>query len=196
MGNEKLAALIAERSRTYFGKDANYPAGWEPGGEDFFSPALMEADLMRRVLTAPSFVAGFIVSCRDSLRVYPKPVVQPPPLLIAVTQNWSISTDSISVAPGACEVLPRLCRRMIRRERCWRPQRVHMPATLWPTWPAEIMPANIGWLRLLSICFQLPNRRARVLTFTDSSGVTKQLLLRMQKRLAVAPTLTIKSTLL
>jgi hypothetical protein len=55
VGNEKLAALIVERSRTYFGKDANYPAGWEPGGEDFFSPALMEADLMRRVLAAPQF---------------------------------------------------------------------------------------------------------------------------------------------
>lgn len=54
-GNEKLAALLAERSRTYFGSDANYPAAWEPGGEDFFSPALMEADLMRRVLKPPAF---------------------------------------------------------------------------------------------------------------------------------------------
>ena len=59
VANEKLATLIAERSRTYFGKDANYPAGWEPGGEDFFSPALMEADLMRRVLAAPEFHRWF-----------------------------------------------------------------------------------------------------------------------------------------
>src|SRR5262249_25751473 len=49
-GNEQLKSLLVERSRTYFGQDANYPARWEPGGEDFFSPALMEADLMRRVL--------------------------------------------------------------------------------------------------------------------------------------------------
>ncbi len=58
-GNEKLVRLIAERSRTYFAKDANYPGAWEPGGEDFFSPALMEADLMRRVLSAAEFRRWF-----------------------------------------------------------------------------------------------------------------------------------------
>jgi hypothetical protein len=57
--NEKLLALITERSRTYFGNDRNYPAAWEPGGEDFFSPALMEADLMRRVLTPAEFRVWF-----------------------------------------------------------------------------------------------------------------------------------------
>jgi hypothetical protein len=58
-GNEKLAALVAERSRAYFARDKNYPAAWEPGGEDFFSPALMEADLMRRVLGAAEFRRWF-----------------------------------------------------------------------------------------------------------------------------------------
>ena len=58
-GNQKLATLITERSRTYFGKDANYPGSWEPGGEDFFSPAFMEADLMRRVMGAAEFRRWF-----------------------------------------------------------------------------------------------------------------------------------------
>lgn len=58
-GNEKLAAVIAERSRTYYAKDTNYPGAWEPGGEDFFSPALMEADLMRRVLKPAEFRRWF-----------------------------------------------------------------------------------------------------------------------------------------
>ena len=58
-GNEPLAKLIAERSRTYFAKDRNYPAAWEPGGEDFFSPALMEADLMRRVMGPAEFRVWF-----------------------------------------------------------------------------------------------------------------------------------------
>ncbi len=57
--NNKLASLIAERSHTYFAKDANYPGAWEPGGEDFFSPALMEADLMRRVMSATEFRRWF-----------------------------------------------------------------------------------------------------------------------------------------
>ncbi|HEV2830313.1 MAG TPA: DUF2891 domain-containing protein [Pyrinomonadaceae bacterium] len=58
-GNAKLAAIIAERSRTYFANDRNYPGAWEPGGEDFFSPALMEADLMRRVLQPAEFRRWF-----------------------------------------------------------------------------------------------------------------------------------------
>jgi hypothetical protein len=57
--DEKLAGLIAERSRTYFANDADYPAAWEPGGEDFFSPALLEADLMRRVMQPAEFRAWF-----------------------------------------------------------------------------------------------------------------------------------------
>lgn len=59
VGNEKLAALIRGRSRSYFASDANYPGAWEPGGEDFFSPALMEADLMRRVMSATEFRRWF-----------------------------------------------------------------------------------------------------------------------------------------
>ncbi len=49
-------ALLIERSKTYYLNDRDYPAEWEPGGEDFFSPALMEADLMRRVLSAREYV--------------------------------------------------------------------------------------------------------------------------------------------
>ena len=59
VGNKRLETLIVERSRTYFAKDVNYPAAWEPGGEDFFSPALMEADLMRRVMSKAEFAVWF-----------------------------------------------------------------------------------------------------------------------------------------
>ena len=58
-GRRDLEKLIVARAREYFGSDANYPAAWEPGGEDFLSAALMEADLMRRVLPAEEFRAWF-----------------------------------------------------------------------------------------------------------------------------------------
>lgn len=58
-GSKPLEAMIVERSLTYFRNDTNYPATWEPGGEDFFSPALMEADLMRRVLRPADFRRWF-----------------------------------------------------------------------------------------------------------------------------------------
>jgi hypothetical protein len=57
VGNQPLREVLEERTRTYFAKDADYPAAWEPGGEDFFSPSLMEADLMRRLLPAGEFQA-------------------------------------------------------------------------------------------------------------------------------------------
>jgi hypothetical protein len=55
VGHKELRELIEERSRSYYAKDADIPARWEPDGADFFSPCLMEADLMRRVLPAEEF---------------------------------------------------------------------------------------------------------------------------------------------
>jgi hypothetical protein len=54
-GNKPLGKLIEERSRFYFGGDTDIPARWEPGGADFLSPSLIEADLMRRVLPPAEF---------------------------------------------------------------------------------------------------------------------------------------------
>jgi hypothetical protein len=49
-----LAGLIRARAQDYFGGDRNCPA-WEPGGDDFLSPALTEALLMRRALPERAF---------------------------------------------------------------------------------------------------------------------------------------------
>jgi hypothetical protein len=40
-------------------KDQLVPASWEPEGDDFFSPSLIEADLMRRVLDKEEFQKWF-----------------------------------------------------------------------------------------------------------------------------------------
>jgi hypothetical protein len=52
--DSRLAALIGERARTWFGADRGCQ-GWEPGGDEFLSPALCEALLMSRVLSGPAF---------------------------------------------------------------------------------------------------------------------------------------------
>jgi hypothetical protein len=54
-GNETFAALIVRRSREYHGADVEAPIAYEPSGHDFLSPALGEADLMRRVLARGEF---------------------------------------------------------------------------------------------------------------------------------------------
>lgn len=61
--NAPLRALIRARALAYFGQDRAYPWAWEPSGSDFFSPGLMEADLLRRLLPAAEFAAwltGFL----------------------------------------------------------------------------------------------------------------------------------------
>ncbi len=59
VGDAALRAILVERSVAHYAKDRGCPAGWEPGGEDFFSPCLMEADLMRRVLEPARFADWF-----------------------------------------------------------------------------------------------------------------------------------------
>lgn len=56
-GQAALYSLVRRRSMDYYAADRACPANWEPGGNDFFSPCLMEADLMRRVLPAAEFTA-------------------------------------------------------------------------------------------------------------------------------------------
>jgi hypothetical protein len=58
-GNAEMRALIDERSRSYYLSDVNCPLAYEPSGEDFLSPCLAEADLMRRVLGPVDF-AGWL----------------------------------------------------------------------------------------------------------------------------------------
>lgn len=60
VGHSALESLLVERSMAYFGGDENYgPAAWEPAGNDFLSPSLVEADLMRRVLPPGDFGEWF-----------------------------------------------------------------------------------------------------------------------------------------
>jgi len=57
IGNAELEKVLVERALAYYASDKDCPCSWEPGGEDFFSPCLMEADLMRRVLAPPKYSA-------------------------------------------------------------------------------------------------------------------------------------------
>ena len=49
--------ILLSRSSFYYGSDRACPLAYEPSGEDFFSPCLAEADLMRRVLAPKEYAA-------------------------------------------------------------------------------------------------------------------------------------------
>jgi hypothetical protein len=52
-----LAAMLIAKIRDFHLKDRDCPINYEPSGQDFLSPCLAEADLMRRVLPAGEFGA-------------------------------------------------------------------------------------------------------------------------------------------
>jgi hypothetical protein len=56
--DEALRDLIAAKALAWYGADRACQA-WEPSGDEFLSPALMEAELMRRILAPADFAAWF-----------------------------------------------------------------------------------------------------------------------------------------
>ncbi|MDT0382454.1 DUF2891 domain-containing protein [Streptomyces sp. DSM 42041] len=54
-GVAELAAPVGARLHTWFADDHDAALRWEPSGQDFLSPLLAEADVMRRVLQPPRF---------------------------------------------------------------------------------------------------------------------------------------------
>ena len=98
--DEKFAALVESKARQFFLGDKDCPLAYEPSGEDFLSPCLGEADLMRRVLQAKSLLTG-------SEDLFPKSqdraTVDGCSLWcrrIQVIRSWRTWMGLISAAPG------------------------------------------------------------------------------------------------
>jgi Protein of unknown function (DUF2891) len=56
-GAWEFEKLLMGKIRQFYWNDRNGPIGYEPSGEDFLSPCLAEADLMRRVLSDREFAS-------------------------------------------------------------------------------------------------------------------------------------------
>jgi hypothetical protein len=53
----EMEALLVSRIRDFYLADRDCPLGYEPSGQDFLSPCLAEADLMRRILEPADYAA-------------------------------------------------------------------------------------------------------------------------------------------
>lgn len=53
--NEEFEALLTSRVKDYYLADTQCPLIYEPSGQDFLSPCLAEADLMRRVMSKKDY---------------------------------------------------------------------------------------------------------------------------------------------
>ncbi|HKD80152.1 MAG TPA: DUF2891 domain-containing protein [Candidatus Angelobacter sp.] len=56
-GNQPFLDLMLGKARDFYSADKGCPLAYEPSGEDFLSPCLAEADVMRRVLPPQEFAA-------------------------------------------------------------------------------------------------------------------------------------------
>ena len=79
-GDASMLKLLDERVRTLYVGDRDCPLAYEPSGQDFLSPCLAEADLVRRVLPPVEFAAwlgGFLpgVPLRDDGGAWLPPAV-------------------------------------------------------------------------------------------------------------------------
>jgi hypothetical protein len=55
VGDRDFLNLLLGKARDFYAADKNCPLAYEPSGEDFLSPCLAEADVMRRVLSPGDF---------------------------------------------------------------------------------------------------------------------------------------------
>ena len=82
-GDMKFSDLIVSKGRQFYLGDKNCPLNYEPSGEDFLSPCIGEADLMRRVLPGPEFarwLRGFLPQISPTKNgAWLQPVVSPDP---------------------------------------------------------------------------------------------------------------------
>lgn len=71
-----LKQIATAKAREFYTRDVNCPLAYEPSGEDFLSPCLAEADVMRRVLPPAEF-ARWLTRFLPNLRLEPAVVTDP-----------------------------------------------------------------------------------------------------------------------
>nr|WP_148598751.1 DUF2891 domain-containing protein [Aquisphaera giovannonii] len=100
-GKDDLRKLVEERARAYYAGDRDAPARWEPSGADFFSPVLMEADLMRRVLPPGEFPAWFARFLPDAAHGEPRSLFDPA-IVTDRTDPQLVHLDGLNLSRAWC----------------------------------------------------------------------------------------------
>jgi hypothetical protein len=111
-GDASVRDLVRSRAEDYFGRDRACPLAYEPSGEDFLSPCLAEADLMRRILDRKAYgrwLASFLpqIPADGSSRwLVPAVVTDPADPKLAhidglnLSRAWMLEGIASGLAPG------------------------------------------------------------------------------------------------
>jgi hypothetical protein len=109
-GDEQFRALAESKARQFYSKDKNCPLPYEPSGEDFLSPCLAEADLMRRVLPRREFslwLADFLPQIRSGSKPWLHPAVSPDPSDPKLAHLDGLNLSRAWMLEGIASALPR-----------------------------------------------------------------------------------------
>jgi Protein of unknown function (DUF2891) len=122
VGDQQFASLVEEKARQFFLQDKDCPLAYEPSGEDFLSPCLGEADVMRRVLPSDEFarwLSAFLPQIptsgkTSSLRndAWLKPVVSPDPSDPKLAHLDGLNLSRAWMLEGIASRLPKDDKRM------------------------------------------------------------------------------------
>jgi hypothetical protein len=103
-GGDAFTRLVRERARAFYEKDRDCPLAYEPSGEDFLSPCLAEADLMRRVLPPKEF-ARWLTRFLPKMTLAPAVVTDPSDPKLAHLDGLNLSRSWM--LEGIASGLPR-----------------------------------------------------------------------------------------
>jgi hypothetical protein len=93
--------LLNQRALFYYGEDRDAPFEWEPGGEDFFSPALMEADLMTRILNQEDYTQWIDRYFSDLDKLRESRILQPV-VIQDKTDGKLVHLDGVNLSRSWC----------------------------------------------------------------------------------------------
>jgi hypothetical protein len=131
VGNDSLRLLLESRAKDYFDEDYDCPARWEPGGADFLSPCLEEANLMRRVLSRSEF-EKWIEKFLPDLKTGGPPQIMTAAEVSDRTDPQIVHLDGVNLSRAWCllGIAKSLPAEDPAREVLIRTARIHLQATL------------------------------------------------------------------
>jgi hypothetical protein len=110
-GNTKFTELLASKARQFYLGDKDCPLAYEPSGEDFLSPCLGEADVMRRVLPGSEFarwLRTFLPQISPAKKgAWLQPVVSPDPSDPKLAHLDGLNLSRAWMLEGIAEGLPK-----------------------------------------------------------------------------------------
>jgi hypothetical protein len=117
-GDEEFAELVLSKARQFYLNDKNCPLEYEPSGEDFLSPCLGEADLMRRVLPSEEFrnwLEAFLPQISQANNEeWLRPVESPDPSDPKLAHLDGLNLSRAWMLEGIADALPKSDKRLPR----------------------------------------------------------------------------------